>query len=156
MHDATCSYGGCPEPYYSRGYCLKHYTRWRKHGDPGIVNKPGCKPGPVKLCSVIEDGEPCSDPAVTRGLCNKHDQRVRRNGDPLVTKRPVIEDIEERFLSHVRKDPGPDGCWMWTAALFPDGYGEFGAGGSGNIVGAHQWSYEHFVETVPRGTGLEL
>lgn len=157
MHDATCSYadsdGDCPEPYYSRGYCLKHYTRWRKHGDPGIVKKTGVKAKPRPICTVIEDGVPCPNPVNSHGLCGKHTQRQRRNGDALVVKRPIIEDIEERFFSHVSKQA--DGCWMWTASLFPDGYGQFGAGGSGNIVGAHRWAYEHFVEEVPDDLTVE-
>ena len=28
----------------SRGWCNKHYLRWRTHGDPTIVRTPGRKP----------------------------------------------------------------------------------------------------------------
>ena len=30
--------------------------------------------------------------------------------------------IEERFFDKVNKD-APNGCWEWTASLYPDGYG---------------------------------
>lgn len=31
---ATCSVVGCEEPVKGRGWCVKHYARWRRHGDP--------------------------------------------------------------------------------------------------------------------------
>jgi hypothetical protein len=29
-----CKVDGCPSRHYARGWCVKHYNRWRKHGDP--------------------------------------------------------------------------------------------------------------------------
>lgn len=40
MAKATCSVDGCGESVRARSWCLKHYTRWRRHGDPLSV-KPG-------------------------------------------------------------------------------------------------------------------
>ena len=37
MGKVTCKYPGCPEPIRGRGWCNKHWQRWRKHGDPSIV-----------------------------------------------------------------------------------------------------------------------
>ena len=34
MANATCSIDGCNKPAKSRGWCSKHYTRWKRHGDP--------------------------------------------------------------------------------------------------------------------------
>lgn len=28
-----CAIPGCEKAYYGRGYCIAHYTRWRRHGD---------------------------------------------------------------------------------------------------------------------------
>lgn len=29
-----CSIPGCNKPHSARGWCVRHYTRWRNHGDP--------------------------------------------------------------------------------------------------------------------------
>jgi hypothetical protein len=150
MGEPTCSIDDddCQGFVYARGYCRIHYGRWRTHGDPLRVDKTGVPAGPVKLCSV--DG--CEGKVNSHGLCNMHDQRRRRHGDPELGGSTVIADLEERFLSHVRKEPG--GCWVWTAGLFPDGYGNFHKPGTGSY-GAHRWSYEHFTGAVPDGLQVE-
>jgi hypothetical protein len=35
---ATCAIDGCDGIHFGRGWCMKHYTRWRRHGDP-LVDK---------------------------------------------------------------------------------------------------------------------
>ena len=30
-----CTYEGCDSEYYARGWCFKHYRRWRRTGSPG-------------------------------------------------------------------------------------------------------------------------
>lgn len=34
MAKGTCSYEDCDGPHYARGWCLKHYYRWKRTGDP--------------------------------------------------------------------------------------------------------------------------
>lgn len=34
MSDDTCSVPDCDRGVYARGWCSKHYQRWRSHGDP--------------------------------------------------------------------------------------------------------------------------
>lgn len=34
MPDRTCSIDGCGKPFLARGWCRKHYQRWRNNGDP--------------------------------------------------------------------------------------------------------------------------
>lgn len=46
----------------------------------------------------------------------------------------------ERFLE--KFELGENGCWLWTAARFPNGYGKFRFGFSG---GAHRFAYKAFV-----------
>jgi hypothetical protein len=55
-----------------------------------------------------------------------------------------------RYLSKVQQSPEPDGCWTWTGAKDPDGYGIFWDGtyranGRGHYVRVTRWTYEQFV-----------
>lgn len=34
MANGTCSIDGCDRPVLARGWCNRHYLRWRNHGDP--------------------------------------------------------------------------------------------------------------------------
>lgn len=34
MADRICSVDGCEKPSRSRGWCVAHWTRWRRHGSP--------------------------------------------------------------------------------------------------------------------------
>lgn len=34
MNKRTCNIDGCDRTLYARGWCSKHYQRWRTHGDP--------------------------------------------------------------------------------------------------------------------------
>lgn len=55
MTNRICAFKDCANPAYCRGFCTKHYTRWRMHGDPSIV-KPSH--GPVDPWSHIPQGDP--------------------------------------------------------------------------------------------------
>lgn len=73
-----CKIDGCDRPSAGRGWCQKHWARWRKHGDPMVV-KPKTRPfkyGPI--CAV--DG--CSKPHHANGYCFYHNDRNARNGHP--------------------------------------------------------------------------
>lgn len=77
---ATCSVDGCETRAVARGYCTKHWDRWRKHGDPSVVLKSG---PPARTCS--EPG--CSGKHVGQGLCAKHYSRLKRHGTTTPTLR---------------------------------------------------------------------
>jgi hypothetical protein len=40
----TCSINGCEDPVKGRGWCAKHYKRWRTHGDPEALGVSGPPP----------------------------------------------------------------------------------------------------------------
>ncbi len=59
--------------------------------------------------------------------------------------------MEERTRKHVQVLP--DGCWLWTAALSPDGYGRTSVNGS--LRGAHNVYYEARFGRVPEGLEID-
>lgn len=85
MDERTCSIEGCDEKVFGRGWCNKHWYRWRKYGDPlaESVGRGHRPPEPVQLCSI----EGCGRPQDSRGYCNTHYTRWLRHGDPLIVKR---------------------------------------------------------------------
>lgn len=110
---SVCRIEGCSGTgRIRRGWCNRHYLRWRRHGDPlaggtfyveyGATCKAGdCEQPPTKLalcevhykrgwranrpagCSV--DG--CDRPHDANGMCQIHDTRMRRHGDPAMRLR---------------------------------------------------------------------
>ena len=49
-----------------------------------------------------------------------------------------------------------NGCWQWTGKKTVDGYGRFMASSTPrHVVGAHRWSYSHFVGPIPEGLSLD-
>lgn len=51
------------------------------------------------------------------------------------------KSVEERFWEKVKKFPGENACWIWTAAKLPDGYGQFSIY-TGHSFRAHRISFE--------------
>lgn len=49
----VCTVDGCEQQLSCRGFCRKHYYRWRTHGDPAVVKKPHRVP-------VVDGQKPCS------------------------------------------------------------------------------------------------
>lgn len=60
----------------------------------------------------------------------------------------IMKDVEERFLEKVDKS-APNGCWVWTGSVYPNGYGQFWF--KGKYVLSHRFSYELFKEPIPEG-----
>jgi len=48
--------------------------------------------------------------------------------------------VTQRFWDKVDKTPNPKGCWIWTAYIDKDGYGQFAY--RGRMRGAHRVSWE--------------
>lgn len=96
-------------------------------------------------CSVDE----CSNRIVARGWCDTHYRRWARKGSPQAGRVSTLD----RFMTHVAKAE-PEDCWLWTGTKNHAGYGSFSVGRARRL-GAHRWSYEHFVGAVPAGLELD-
>ena len=62
---------------------------------------------------------------------------------------------EERFFMKI--EVMPNGCWRWTAATNPQGYGRFLVlrNGKWRLILSHVWSYEQKYGPVPDGLELD-
>lgn len=69
MTKRMCSIEGCGRPHYAKGWCNRHWERWRSHGD--AMWEPPVRP---VECSV--DG--CNRVPKSRGLCGMHYHRELR------------------------------------------------------------------------------
>lgn len=75
-----CSVDGCTTARHCRGFCVKHYVRWRKYGNPTEpLRKSGPKPKPRKRCSIAR----CERVHEAHGWCRYHYRRWQEHGDPL-------------------------------------------------------------------------
>ena len=61
----------------------------------------------------------------------------------------------ERFWDLIESaSPDHSKCWVWGGALTSRGYGHFRAA-DGTYVLAHRWSYERYVDEIPKGLVLD-
>jgi hypothetical protein len=75
--------------------------------------------------------------------CRRAQAELRRSE---AYERPPRLSMEERFWAKVDKSGE---CWLWTASMFPDGYGGFSR--SKRTVRAHVASWEIANGPVPKG-----
>lgn len=74
----TCSIEGCESKAHARGWCTKHYYRWKRQGSAEYVR-------PARTCEVGD----CGRPHEARGMCFVHHQRWLKHGDPMQGARVV-------------------------------------------------------------------
>jgi hypothetical protein len=92
--------------------------------------------------------EGCEKQSRKRGWCDAHYQLWRKYGDPLTRKRETLHGLpaEKRFHAYAKKTEG--GCWEWSRARNPGGYGVIMADGARL---AHRYSYELHSGPIPEG-----
>lgn len=64
----------------------------------------------------------------------------------------MAKTLLERFEEKVMVDPN-SGCWLWTGAVAPNGYGIFK--GMEKLENAHRSSYKMHVGEIPAGLNLD-
>lgn len=144
----TCLIAKCSNPpVNSRGWCSKHYQRWRKYGDPEYT-----KNYENQKCSV----EGCNLDAKKKEMCKFHYQRMSRTGTTVDTDTRFYGTTEERFWHYTQKQE--NGCWLWTGpktttvrrpGAKPFTYGLIYVSETGKFERAHRWGYKNFVENIP-------
>jgi hypothetical protein len=150
MHERTCAVDGCPSPHVARRWCVKHYQRWQKHGDPLTTERRTAGPCKVAGCDAEGNGG--------HGWCAKHYRRWYRHSHPLASSRVVGDDVT-RFASYLAVGAPPahapslGACWLWTGLLTADGYAVMAS--DLPTASAHRWSYRHHVAPIPDGLELD-
>ena len=68
------------------------------------------------------------------------------------TKGFAMESLLNRFLAKINID-SETGCWLWTAATLPGGYGSIGSEGGrkGKTLRAHRVAWELYRGPIPTG-----
>lgn len=145
--DVVCDGKRCGGKTVARGWCGKHYQRWKAHGDPLPPSRP-------TVCTIEGCGEHHG-----RGWCDEHWKRWSRTGDPLGSVARVKRDPAERFWAKVDIDgpvmPGMESvCFEWLAAKNEAGYGLFGVASS-RCRGAHIVAWQFRNGPVPAGGVLD-
>lgn len=82
MKRNKCAAEDCDRDALTKGFCDKHYRRWKKHGDPNTVI--------IKtrnICTVID----CADYQMGLGYCKLHYTRFKKHGDPLTVLRTTSQ-----------------------------------------------------------------
>lgn len=69
----ACSVESCDGLRYAKGFCNKHYIRWRVHGNVEVNLRA------ISFCSVPD----CNKKHRSGGYCNMHYSRKRKHGNPL-------------------------------------------------------------------------
>jgi len=128
---SVCGIAGCARPHHALGMCSTHYgQRYLLTAQAGV-------------CSAGD----CSRPVLAKALCGLHYSRVRLTGSP--HRRRLTPD--ERFWPKVDRGGA---CWLWTGALYVNGYGAF-RGPDGRTIRAHRFAYERVVGPIPEGLDLD-
>jgi hypothetical protein len=68
-----CTVEGCAKQSNARGLCRKHYSRFKRHGDPNRVRTISTE----GTCTILG----CALNRWARGLCQMHWHRIKRTGD---------------------------------------------------------------------------
>lgn len=140
MNDYTCSVEECATPRRAKGFCEKHYRRWKKHGDPN-------KGAIVRQDSKCEVGG-CDSTPLARNLCKTHYLRWYKYGD---AEEPVRRhsDAEQAFSAMTERNGE---CLEWTGCK-SRGYGKLRVGGK--MIAAHRYAWERVHGPILEGLVID-
>lgn len=82
-----CSSKGCDSPAKARGFCMKHYNKYNKYGNPLFI--PDRKK--LEFCSVSE----CDNPYRAKGYCSTHYNQMVKAGSIVLKKENTVCCVSE-------------------------------------------------------------
>lgn len=133
-----CIVTGCSSPNVGRGYCRKHYQRFRTYGDPLKTTRTA--PGTFTACTV----EGCAGKPICKGFCNKHYTRYAKHGDPtFACFVPAPDGEPQRWLREVALQFQQDECLPYPFAR-ANGYGQV-------WISGQKWSAHRYVCVATHG-----
>ena len=98
----TCAVAGCESAHVARGYCEKHYRKFRKYSDPTADRR-----RQRLFCAI--DG--CGARVHGHVMCTKHYLRWRNHGDPRHV-RPDNTECRVEYCMNMPRSRSNDLCEM--------------------------------------------
>lgn len=139
MGQRICSIEGCESAARARGWCNKHWKRWKKHGSPHWEPT-------ERICSV----EDCDRKHHAKGWCHLHHERHLLHGELTPPTEPHYRTPAEAFAARTVRDGE---CLIWTGTKNEAGYGEIRV--AGRMVKAHRYAYEREHGPIPAGAFID-
>lgn len=88
-----CAVQDCPGSRSAKGYCTKHYQKFKKYGDP-LAGPGSGRLVQHEFCTI----EGCGKKHTSQGLCMMHYRRVALYGDPHA--KPGIQRSNKRTVNN--------------------------------------------------------
>ena len=136
-----CSIDDCNGVFIAKGYCYKHYRRFKNHGSPHV--------NLIKINPCKVDG--CEIRRARQGYCSQHYGYFARYGTPIpdVKLKFHSKSLDEAYEYGVIRNKENE-CWGWKRTTNNGGYGYFSSRGQKKWA-AHRYSYEKYIGQIPDG-----
>ena len=125
----TCTIENCTATVVARGYCCKHYQRWKMHGDPTKTTR--LPPGSHSTCTVSG----CGRKHASSGYCWLHYGRVLLHGKVGPPSTTMADDGAPLAFIEAALKSRSDECILYPYAK-ANGYGRLWFNGKNE--GAHR------------------
>jgi len=82
-----CKVDSCQNAFKAKGFCSKHYLKFKKYGDP-LAGRGSGRAVEYEVCTVItQDKRQCKKPHTAKGMCQMHYRRVKLYNNPFTRER---------------------------------------------------------------------